>query len=177
VMLTPDGMHEENIGLNLYFKPAYAMMILRNHILGEKRFDYAFRKYISDWAFKHPTPWDFFRSMENSAGEDLYWFWKGFILENYKLDQAIEAVAATEDGTALLITLQNKEKMAMPVILDITTMSGKLIRKKLPVEIWQSSGRYTLRLPVTEKIRKIVLDPENVFPDMNPRNNVWQGSK
>ncbi len=177
VMLTPDGMQEENIGLNLYFKPGYALMLLRNHILGEKRFDFAFRKYVSDWAFKHPSPWDFFRSMENSSGEDLYWFWKGLFLENYKLDQSVESVANTEDGSALLITLQNKEKMAMPVVLDITTMSGKLIRKNLPVEIWQSSGRYTLRLPVAEKIRKIVIDPENVYPDMNPRNNVWQGSK
>jgi hypothetical protein len=177
VMLTPDGMHEENIGINLYYKPAYSLMILRNHILGEKRFDYAFRKYINDWAFKHPTPWDFFRSMENSAGEDLYWFWKGLFLENYKFDQSIESVANTEDGKALLITLMNREKMAMPVIMDITTLSGQVIRKTLPVEIWQSSARYTLRLPVAEKVRKIVLDPENAFPDMKPGNNVWQGSK
>ncbi|HLO79758.1 MAG TPA: M1 family metallopeptidase [Chitinophagaceae bacterium] len=177
VMLTPDGMQEENIGLNLYFKRGYALMLLREHILGEKRFDFAFRKYTSDWAFKHPSPWDFFRSMENSSGEDLYWFWKGLFLENYKLDQSVESVTNTEDGSALLITLQNKEKMAMPVVLEITTMSGKIIRKNLPVEIWQSSSRYTLRLPVSEKVRKIVIDPDNVYPDMNPRNNVWQGSK
>ncbi len=177
VMLTPDGMHEENIGINLYFKPGYSLMILRNHILGEDRFDYAFRKYINDWAFKHPTPWDFFRSIENSAGEDLYWFWKGLFLENYKLDQSIESVTSAEDGKVLLITLLNREKMAMPVILDVTTLSGKVIRKTLPVEIWQSSGRYMLRLPVNEKVRKIVLDPENAFPDMNPGNNLWQGSK
>ena len=115
--------------------------------------------------------------MENSAGEDLYWFWKGLFLENYKLDQSIESVANTEDGKALMITILNREKMAMPVIMDITTLSGKVIRKSLPVEIWQSSGRYTLRLPVNEKVRKIVLDPENAFPDMNPGNNLWQGSK
>jgi hypothetical protein len=177
VMLTPDGMHEENIGINLYYKPGYSLMILRNHILGEKRFDYAFRKYVSDWAFRHPTPWDFFRSIENSAGEDLYWFWKGLFLENYKFDQSIESVANAEDGKALMITILNREKMAMPVIMDITTLSGKVIRKTLPVEIWQSSGRYTLRLPVNEKVRKIVLDPENAFPDMNPGNNLWQGNK
>jgi aminopeptidase N len=177
VMLTPDGMQEENIGLNLYFKPGYSLMLLRNQILGEKRFDYAFRKYINDWAFRHPSPWDFFRSIENSSGEDLYWFWKGMFLENYKLDQSVESVTNTDDGSALLITLRNKEKMAMPVILDITTLSGRVIRKTLPVEIWQSSASYTMRFPVNEKVRKIVVDPENVFPDMNPKNNVWQGSK
>jgi hypothetical protein len=177
VMLTPDGMREDNIAINLYFKPGYALSLLRNHILGEKRFDYAFRKYINDWAFKHPTPWDFFRSMENSAGEDLYWFWKSLFLENYKLDQAIETVNSVEDGKAVLITILNKEKMAMPVVLDITTMSGKLIRKQLPVEIWQNGPSHVFRLPVTEKIRKIVLDPDNAFPDIDPKNNLWQGSK
>jgi hypothetical protein len=177
VMLTPDGMREDNIGINLYFKPGYALSLLRNHILGEKRFDYAFRKYISDWAFRHPTPWDFFRSMENSTGEDLYWFWKGLFLENYKLDQAIESVNSVEDGKALVINLLNKEKMAMPAVLDITTMSGKVIRKQLPVEIWQNGPSYAFRLPVTEKVRKIVLDPENAFPDIDPKNNLWQGSK
>ncbi|HRN56698.1 MAG TPA: M1 family aminopeptidase, partial [Agriterribacter sp.] len=80
---TPDAMKERNIGNLLYYKPGYAMELLRNHILGHERFDYAFKNYISNWAYKHPTPWDFFRSMENSAGEDLAWFWKGMILSNY----------------------------------------------------------------------------------------------
>lgn len=71
IMLGPDAMREANIGTNLYFKPALGLKILRNQILGADRFDYAFRQYIEHWAFKHPTPVDFFRSMENAAGEDL----------------------------------------------------------------------------------------------------------
>jgi hypothetical protein len=177
VMLTPDGMQEQNIGLNLYFKPAYALNLLREHILGPKRFDYAFRKYISDWAFKHPSPWDFFRSMENSAGEDLYWFWKGLILENYQLDQAIVSVDTGPEAGVLLIRLENRARMAMPVVLQVTTLSGKVIRKELPVEIWQSTGLHTVRLPVSEKVRKVVLDPDAVYPDINPANNTWVGSK
>ena len=54
--------------------------LLRNEIIGQSRFDYAFKTYIKRWAYKHPTPWDFFRTMENVAGEDLGWFWKGMFL-------------------------------------------------------------------------------------------------
>ncbi len=177
VMLTPDAMQETNIGINLYFKPGFALALLRNQILGEKRFDYAFRKYVNDWSFKHPSPWDFFRSMENSTGEDLYWFWKGMILENYKLDQALVSVNNSPEGDALLISLENKEKMAMPVILEVTTQSGQTIRKQLPVEIWQNGATYTYRLPIKEKVRKVVIDPQGAFPDINPKNNTWIGSK
>lgn len=175
VFLTPDGMEEGNIGINLYYKPGYALYLLRSQILGEKRFDFAFRKYITDWSFKHPTPWDFFRSMESSAGEDLYWFWKAMILENYKLDQAVTGVESTEGG--VLVSLANKDRMAMPVILDLTLASGKTIRKLLPVEIWQHDAVYELRVPTTEKVRKVVIDPEMVFPDAVRENNVWQGLK
>jgi hypothetical protein len=177
VLLTPDGMKEQNIGVNLYFKPAYALMLLRSHIIGEKRFDYAFRKYIRDWAYKHPTPWDFFRSMENSTGEDLYWFWKGLILENYQLDQAIVDVEKTGTAGGVLITLKNLNKMAMPVEVELTTMGGKQIRKTLPIEIWQNNNTYTFRMETTEAVRKIVLDPDKIYPDINPQNNVWQGNK
>jgi hypothetical protein len=57
-----------------YFKGAYGMVLLREQILGPERFDWAFRKYIRDWAFKHPSPSDFFREMESEGGEDLSWF-------------------------------------------------------------------------------------------------------
>ncbi|MFN5761892.1 MAG: M1 family metallopeptidase [Sphingobacteriales bacterium] len=178
IMLTPDGMAERNIGLNLYYKPAIALSILRNYVIGERRFDEAFRKYINDWAYKHPTPWDFFRSMENSTGEDLYWFWKGLFLENYKLDQAITNVEAnTEDTNQLVISLENKEKMAMPVILEATTISGKVIRQVFPVEIWQSTGKHSVKMPVPEKVRKVVIDPDGAFPDVDPKNNIWIGIK
>jgi hypothetical protein len=178
VMLTPDAMKEDNIGINLYFKPAFALGLLRNNIVGANRFDYAFRKYIRDWAFRHPTPWDFFRSMENSTGEDLSWFWKGIILENYQLDQAITSVEKpATNGTGILVTIKNLQQMAMPVVVELTTMSGKLIRKSLPVEIWQSSDTYILRVETTEAVRKIVLDPDRVLPDIQPQNNTWQGMK
>lgn len=178
IMLTPDGMAERNIGLNLYYKPAIALSILRNYVVGQRRFDEAFRKYIKDWAFKHPSPWDFFRSMESSTGEDLYWFWKSLFLENYKLDQAITNVEmSSQEENQVLVTIENKEKMAMPVILEATTVSGKTVRQVFPVEIWQSTSKHTVKMAVPEKIRKIVVDPDGALPDVDPKNNTWVGIK
>ena len=73
------------------------------------------------------------------------------ILENYQLDQAISGVdKPASNGTGVLVTIKNLHKMAMPVIVELTTMSGKQIRKSLPVEIWQSSDTYNFRVETTE---------------------------
>jgi aminopeptidase N len=71
-MSSPDNMKEANIGVLAYYKPSLGL--LREQVLGPERFDLAFRTYVERWAFKHPTPDDFFRTMENVAGEDLSWF-------------------------------------------------------------------------------------------------------
>lgn len=175
IMLTPDAMKEANIGINLYAKPGYALTMLRERILGEKRFDYAFRKYVSDWSFKHPTPWDFFKSIESSSGEDLYWFWKAWFLENYKLDQAIQSVTRNDNG--ILISIANLDKMVMPIEVLITTASGEKIRKTLPIEVWQNNIVYTFRMNIPGKVIKVELDPDRAYPDSNSSNNTWIGEQ
>ena len=175
VFNTPDGMQERSIGTLLYGKPGYALGLLRDEVLGPERFDYAFRKYIRDWSFKHPTPWDFFRSIENSAGEDLAWFWKSIFIESYQLDQAINKVAyvSNDPKQGALVTIENRDRMAMPVVIEYTTASGKTARKTLPVEIWQNNIVWTFALDTDEEISKVVIDPDKVFPDMVPANNTW----
>ncbi len=176
VMKTPDALLEMNIGIALYYKPGYALGLLREQIVGKDRFDYAFKKYIRDWAFKHPSPWDFFRSMENSLGEDLGWFWKGMILENYRLDQAISKVeyANGNPSNGAILTLENNDRMAMPVVVEYTTAGGKTERKTLPVEIWMNGPTWKVRLNTSEELMKVVIDPDKVFPDMNNANNTWK---
>ncbi|WP_316835857.1 M1 family metallopeptidase [Pedobacter nutrimenti] len=176
VMLSPDGMKERNIGLNLYYKPSWGLKILREQVLGADRFDYAFQNYIKHWAFKHPTPFDFFRSMDNGAGEDLSWFWRGWFLESWKMDQAITSVApAKKNGVAdgYNIVVANLEKMPMPVILQITTASGKKDIVKLPVDVWMRNSSWIVHYPTTEEVVSVVLDPDKVLPDVNPDNNSW----
>ncbi|HYO20870.1 MAG TPA: M1 family metallopeptidase, partial [Flavisolibacter sp.] len=133
-----DAVQEMNLGTNAYDKPAKMLDALRDVVLGPERFDRAFKEYLAAWAYKHPTPWDFFRTMENAAGEDLGWFWRGWVFNNYKFDVALRNVTNTstrvEDGVA--ITLQNMEQMAMPVPVQIKEANGRVHNITIPVESW-----------------------------------------
>lgn len=176
VMLSPDGMKEANIGINLYYKPGWGLDILRDEILGADRFDYAFRNYITQWAYKHPSPYDFFRSMENAAGEDLSWFWRGWFLENWKMDQAIAGVKEVKDNGTTIgynIVVANLEQMPMPIILEIKTKSGKTDVVKIPVDVWMRNKSWTVYYPTSEEVTSVVLDPKHVLPDVDDSNNSW----
>jgi len=179
VMSEPDALHEANIGIALYFKPGYALDLLRNNILGPQRFDYAFQLYIQRWAYKHPTPWDFFRTIENVAGEDLGWFWKGMFIENYKLDQAITDVKYVDNDSTkgALVTIVNLDKMAMPIYLQYQTESGTSDTLKIPVEVWQNGNTWVQKLDTKEKLKSVTIDPEHIFPDINIDNNTWTSDK
>lgn len=79
-------------GNNAYGKPATALNILRETILGRELFDYAFKVYAQRWMFKHPTPADFFRTMEDASGVDLDWFWRGWFFTTDYVDISLESV-------------------------------------------------------------------------------------
>ncbi|MCM5527199.1 M1 family metallopeptidase [Parasegetibacter sp. NRK P23] len=93
--LEPIMTNSENIaqfGPNAYSKPATGLNILRETIMGRELFDFAFREYARRWAFKHPTPADLFRTMEDASGEDLDWFWRGWFYSIEACDIAIDTV-------------------------------------------------------------------------------------
>ncbi|QCK13492.1 M1 family metallopeptidase [Mangrovivirga cuniculi] len=79
-------------GANAYAKPATALNILRETVMGPESFDYAFKEYAKRWAFKHPTPADLFRTMEDASAVDLDWFWKGWFYSTDHVDITIEKV-------------------------------------------------------------------------------------
>ncbi len=93
--MSPIMTNSESIyqfGNNAYGKPATALNILRESIMGRELFDYAFKEYCRRWAFKHPTPEDFFRTMEDASGVDLDWFWRGWFYGVDHCDMALESV-------------------------------------------------------------------------------------
>ncbi|OUD35454.1 M1 family metallopeptidase [Flavobacterium sp. FPG59] len=179
IMSSPDNMKERNIGLLAYSKPSSGLVILREQVLGPERFDLALKTYIERWAYKHPQPDDFFRTMENVAGEDLSWFWRGWFQYNWRLDQGINSIKYVKNDPkkGVIITIENFEKMAMPVSLDVKTKSGKITRVQLPVEVWQKNKSWSFKHNSTEEIESITLDPDHAFPDSNTANNVWTADK
>ncbi|MFV8347300.1 M1 family metallopeptidase [Flavobacterium sp. ZB4P13] len=179
IMTAPDGMKESNLGLLAYEKPSSGLIMLREQVLGKERFDKAFRVYTERWAFKHPTPDDFFRTIENVSGEDLNWFWRAWFVNNWSLDQGISKIKYLKNDPKLgaLIYIENLEKMAMPVVLEIKTKSGATNRVQLPVEIWQRNMNWVFKNASTEEIATITIDPDHALPDVNPKNNVWSSDK
>ena len=175
ILSNTDNMKERNVGTLLYSKPSAGLVLLREQVVGPERFDRAFKTYIQRWAYKHPTPDDFFRTIENVTGENLQWLWRGWFLNNWRLDVSVRGVKYVENDAAkgALITIDNLEKMAMPVILEIKTKSGKTDRVKLPVEVWERNVSWTFKYPSTEPIQSVTYDPDKVLPDFNPDNNVW----
>jgi hypothetical protein len=169
-----DAMYEQQ-HFQFYSKTAYGLSLLRTVVVGKERFDYAFRKYTEAWAFKHPTPYDFFHCINNAAGEDLDWFWKEWFFTTWKLDQSVTAVNYVDDNPSkgALIRIENNGKMILPVILKIIQSNGKSDIIQLPVEIWQRGGSWVFKYASSNKIDKVILDPENVLPDMDRKNNEW----
>ena len=175
LMTAPEAMGLHDYGM-YYSKTAAGLNILRNSVIGSNRFDYAFKTYIRRWAFKHPQPDDFFRTMNDAAGEDLNWFWKEWFYETWELDQSVKNVTYVKDNAenGALITIENLDRIALPVIIKITQKNGDTSLIKLPVEIWQRGGEWTFKYNSTSPITSVVLDPNGELPDVNRSNNIWR---
>jgi hypothetical protein len=155
-----------------YQKPALMLQTLRFEVLGKDRFDAAFRDYIRTWAFKHPTPADFFRIMRDASGMELDWFWRDWVFTTARLDQAVDAVTTDTSGHAN-VALSNRGTMTMPAELQLTFDDGTLETVRLPVEMWNQGTRFTYRVPSKKALRKVEVDPRHVLPDYDRANNVW----
>jgi hypothetical protein len=148
-----------------YQKPALMLQILRNEVLGKERFNHAFRQYIRAWAYKHPTPADFFRIMRDASGMDLDWFWRDWIYTTARLDQAVDSIGAEK------IFLSNRGSMTLPLEMELTYQDGSTERVKLPVEMWNLGTRFAYRIKSGKAVTRIVVDPRKVLPDVDRSNN------
>jgi hypothetical protein len=171
IMTFADVLRPMGLGFMGYSKPGYGLVILREVVLGPERFDEAFRAYVERWAFRHPQPADFFRTMEDISGEDLDWFWRGWFYSTELLDQAVDEVTVEEGLTS--VHLSNRQGLVMPTTLDIVFADGTSQRRKLPVEMWIASDTYALPLGETPAVASVTLDPEGILPDVDRSNDTW----
>ncbi|MBS0333850.1 MAG: M1 family metallopeptidase [Proteobacteria bacterium] len=172
IMSRADTIREKYRHPVTYFKAAFGLTLLREDILGPERFDVAFRKYIADWAFKHPKPSDFFREMESAGGEDLSYFWRGYFLNNWSHDMAVTAVE-NDPAKGARVTVENRGQLVLPATLRVTFKDGKTRDMRIPVETWMQGGKHTYAIeggPVAEA----TVDPDHRLPDADRSNNSMQ---
>ncbi len=167
----PDVVQTPNLGMTAYFKPGLGLYMLREFIVGQERFDFAFKNYIKNWAFKHPTPADFFNAMNNGTGENLNWFWNGWFYGNGNIDLSVLDVKPKPQGNGSLITISNNDGVIFPAIIDVTEEKGKKTRVNLPAEIWQRGNEWTFEFKNDSPITLVEILPEKTIPDINTNNN------
>lgn len=170
VMALPDSIAEEEIGTLAYSKPAAVLVLLREEILGPEVFDRAFREYIRRWAYRHPKPADFVRTMEDVSGRELDWFFRNWLWEDDILDQAVASVESRNDTT--YITVENRGGIPMPLEVRLTFADGSEEVLEFPVEVWEDGARHVVDVPRTN-VRNVQLDPFGSLPDVDRSNNVW----
>lgn len=174
IMTRADAFSRDLVHPVAYFKTAYGLVLLREQILGPERFDWAFRKYIRDWAFKHPSPSDFFRTMESEGGEDLSYFWRGWFFNNWTFDMAAKD-AQYMDGDykkGVSVTVANLGQLVLPSTVQVNFADGSNTRVKLPAETWLTSGTHTFTLASTQPVVSVVVDPDHALPDDDRTNDV-----
>ncbi len=171
-MVPADRVPRQFLGHTAYNKPGVGLIVLREQILGPDRFDPAFREYIRRWAYRHPTPADFFRTMEDGVGEDLSWFWRSWFYTTETLDQAVDSIKIVErEGVPQSrVYLKNVGPMVMPVDVTLYFDGAPPEQRRLPVEIWYGGDTFTLSVP-GQKVVGVWVDPQEVFPDVNRNNN------
>ena len=177
VEVNPDRINPALLGLEAYVKPSVGLQLLRQEIMGPAAFDDAFRTYARRWAFKHPTPADFFRTMEDVGGRRLDWFWREWFLENPHFDQAIDTVVTKVTGDTMDVAVMygNRARGVLPIHARFTFSDGSAENYDYPAEVWSTNTVHYVRRYrfVGKKLTGIELDPEKRLVDLNRDNNAW----
>ena len=140
IMANPENVY--SLGPNAYGKPATALNILRETIMGKELFDHAFKIYSKRWMFKHPTPEDFFRTMEDASAVDLDWFWRGWFYSTDYVDIGIKEVnqyfISTEPGEEMKKIMEErgipKDRLRPLVFLENSKNDNESIKENSPLE-------------------------------------------
>ena len=177
----PDRIDPRLLGLAAYVKPSVGLQLLRQEIMGPAAFDDAFRTYIERWAYKHPSPADFYRTMEDVGGRRLDWFWREWFKENPHFDQAIDTVVTSkspEGANVVTVVYGNRARGVLPIHARFTYSDGTVDNYDYPAEVWSTNTTHYMRRYTigNRTLSRIELDPDKRLLDVDRTNNVWGGA-
>lgn len=160
-------------GIASYSKPATLMVALRE-VMGHEKWEEAYHTFISEWAFKHPAPWDFFSTFERFAEKDLDWFWTSFYYETWTLDHAVGRVSPKVGGGAV-VTIEDRGQAIYPATVRIRTANGMDIQHEVPVEHWLAGNTtYEIEIePSAGAVTRVEIDSPGYAPDVDRSNNFF----
>jgi len=160
-------------GIASYPKPATLLVALR-HLMGEGSFREAYRTFINEWAYRHPSPWDFFNTMERFAEEDLDWFWTSYYFETWTLDHGVLSVTPKAAGGAV-IRIVDRGLAFFPTIVRVRTRNGMDFVHEIPVEHWlDGNTEYEIDVAASAgPVTRVEVDPDGYMPDVDRTNNFW----
>ncbi|HEY6826379.1 MAG TPA: M1 family metallopeptidase, partial [Gemmatimonadaceae bacterium] len=175
VMTPADRIDPDALGAMAYRKPGAVLLALRSAVIGRDAMDRSMREYVRRWAFKHPTPADFFRTVENVSGQDLGWFWRAFFYGTDVLDIAVDGVTMRQAAgeNVVEVHLRRATSIPFPVTMRLKFDDRTTTDVRLPVEIWTRTDRYMATIPVPRAVVGVRLWPDPSVPDVNSANDVW----
>ncbi|MDX1640344.1 MAG: M1 family metallopeptidase [Balneolaceae bacterium] len=154
-----------------YDKPASVLYALKG-LVGDDLFLKAHREFMKRWKYKHPYPWDFFRTVEDVTGMDLSWFWRSWYYETWVLDQGVGDV--NRDGDAIVVEIEDHGNVPMPATVYIEFEDDTAHTETISVERWLNGYRsIELRVVSDADVLRVTVDPEYEFPDIDRSNNQW----
>ena len=179
IMSNPENVYQ--LGPNAYSKPATALNILRETVMGRELFDHAFKTFSQRWMFKHPTPEDFFRTMEDASAFDLDWFWRGWFFTTDVVDMGVTEVKdikklgddkryfslyyqrslenltpdelknRKENKKFYEVVFEKPGGIPMPLIVDYKYADGTTERKTYPAQVWRKNDKTVSKYIATDK--------------------------
>lgn len=157
-------------GNNAYVKPSLAYLALKD-MLGDDLFVKALHEYMARWNGKHPIPWDFFNSINDTSNQNLNWYWNNWFFSNNYIDLAIEKVSIK--GSSYTVDVENVGGFAVPLDFKIRYADGKEETLHKTAAVWKSNQKETsVQINAKGKIDSIVLDG-GIFMDATPLDNSW----
>ena len=167
-----DTYGSDSFGFASYSKPAAILHQLRG-LVGDEVFFAAFRRYAADWAFKHPYPYDFFRTFSDVAGQDLEPYFRTWFFEAWQLDHAVDGVTVADGGT--VVRIADRGRAVHPCVVEATFADDSKQRQTVAAETWWQAREATVRF--AGEAVEVQIDPDLTSLDVDRDNNRWRAAQ